>query len=50
MMQTTLTGVADVHAGALAYRFEALQNFDIFGAVSGIFWSFSFSHVHPSTN
>ena len=34
MMQSALGGVADIHAGALAYRLETLENPDRFGAVT----------------
>jgi hypothetical protein len=34
-METTLTGVADVHTRPLLDGFEPLQNLDVVGAVRG---------------
>jgi len=49
MMQTALAGVADIHAGPLAHRFQALQNFYVFGAIFCVWWIFYVSHFHPSS-
>ena len=34
VVQAARTGGADVHAGALAHRFEAFENLDVVGAVA----------------
>jgi hypothetical protein len=34
MVEPAKAGGADVHAGPLAYRLEALQNSDVFGVVA----------------
>ena len=33
-----VVGVADVHAGALAHRLEALEDLDVFGGVGAACW------------
>ena len=50
MMQSALASVADIHAGTFAHRFQAFQNFDVFGAIFRIWWIFYVSHFHPSSN
>jgi hypothetical protein len=43
-MQTPLTGVADVHSGPLAHRFESLKDLNIVGAVIAL-GDFFFGHI-----
>ena len=47
VMQTPLAGIADVHAGALSDRFQALQNFYVIRAVFGILLDFLVQPFSP---
>jgi hypothetical protein len=45
VMQAPLTGVADVHSGALANRVEAFKDLNIIGTVMGWRCGFVRSHI-----
>src|SRR4029453_18650562 len=50
VVQATLTGVPDVHAGALADGFEAFENLDVLGPVLRLLRGFGRTHSHWEGN